>query len=48
VCSSDLSLAVALLEHETLDEDEAYAAAHVEKRAESDGAGLAAAARTAS
>src|SRR6184192_1705014 len=29
------SLAQALLEHETLDEDEAYAAAHVEKRTES-------------
>src|ERR1700747_2286033 len=29
------SLAAALLEHETLDEDEAYAAAQVEKRAES-------------
>ena len=43
------SLAAALLEHETLDEDEAYAAAHVEKRAEnSTGAELAAAARTAS
>jgi cell division protease FtsH len=41
------SLAAALLEHETLDEDEAYAAAHVEKRTESTGVGLAAAARTA-
>src|SRR5262249_54515188 len=42
------SLAAALLEHETLDEDEAYAAAHVEKRAESIDGELAAAARTAS
>jgi cell division protease FtsH len=41
------SLAAALLEHETLDEDEAYAAAHVEKRTESTGVELAAAARTA-
>jgi cell division protease FtsH len=40
------SLAAALLEHETLDEDEAYAAAHVEKRAESPAGELAAAART--
>ena len=41
------SLAAALLEHETLDEDEAYAAAHVEKRTEGTGVELAAAARTA-
>src|SRR5213592_2581216 len=38
------SLAAALLEHETLDEDEAYAAAHVEKRTEGTGVELAAAA----
>jgi len=42
------SLAAALLEHETLDEDEAYAAAQVEKRAESATGELAAAARRAS
>jgi cell division protease FtsH len=41
------SLAAALLEHETLDEDEAYAAAHVEKRPERAAGELAAAARTA-
>src|SRR5262249_60974704 len=42
------SLAAALLEHETLDEDEAYAAAHVEKRAGSIDGEVRAAARTAS
>jgi cell division protease FtsH len=39
------SLAEALLEHETLDEDDAYAAAGIEHRQESSGGGLAAAAR---
>jgi cell division protease FtsH len=41
------SLAAALLEHETLDEDAAYAAAHVEKRAERTAGEYAAAARSA-
>jgi cell division protease FtsH len=40
------SLATALLEHETLDEEDAYAAAGVPRTAESSGDGLAAAARS--
>jgi cell division protease FtsH len=40
------SLAQALLEHETLDEDDAYAAAGVERTATASGDGLAAAARS--
>jgi cell division protease FtsH len=42
------ALAEALLEHETLDEDDAYAAAGVERRAEERAGPVAAAARTAS
>ena len=41
------SLAAALLEHETLDEDEAYAAAHVAKRPEETPGEYATAARKA-
>src|SRR5438874_7955224 len=41
------SLAAALLEHETLDQDAAYAAAHVDKRAEDTAGEYAAAARSA-
>ncbi|TML42987.1 MAG: ATP-dependent zinc metalloprotease FtsH [Actinobacteria bacterium] len=41
------SLAAALLEHETLDEDEAYAAAHVERRPDDATGALAPAARSA-